>query len=176
MSVPIFDGVSHRRTARLLLRPIAFSDADFAVALFARPELVAHRPDRTPVPPDSTRKSLTADMAHWDAHSFGRWTIELDGLVIGFGGLTRRNGFGGLNLSYHLEPTAWRRGFATEIVAEALAVAFGPLKQTRVFGLVRPANLASRRVMQKAGFHFERQIEITGAPMDLLALERAIPS
>ena len=165
--------VRHRQTARLTLRPITFADAEFSVALFARPELYAHRPSRRPETDDSIRLSVSADLDHWRTHGIGRWAIERDGALIGFGGLTRRDGFDGLNISYHLHPTVWRRGYASEFVAEALAVAFEPLKQTRVFGLVRPSNMASVQVLNKAGFIFERELEFNGAPTCLWASHRA---
>lgn len=84
--------------------------------------------------------------------------------MIGFGGLTTKPSAGGLNLSYHLTPEAWGFGFASEFVAEALAVAFGPLKASHVVGLVRPANPASRRVLEKCGFRFDCEIMLAGAP------------
>ena len=161
--------VCHRHTSRLTLRPIALADAEFAVVLFARPELIAHRPDRTPETADKIRLGLSADLEYWRMHGFGRWAIECDGALIGFGGLTRRDGFDGLNISYHLHPTVWRQGFASKFVAEALAVVFEPLKQARVFGLVRPSNMASAHVLKKSGFIFERELEFNGAPTCLWA-------
>lgn len=52
---------------------------------------------------------------------------------------------------------------------EALAVAFGLLQAQRVIGLVRPANPASRRVLERAGFIPEAEIMLDGAPTVLLA-------
>ncbi|RUU94866.1 N-acetyltransferase, partial [Mesorhizobium sp. M7A.T.Ca.TU.009.01.3.1] len=61
-------------------------------------------------------------------------------------------------------------GYATELVMEALRTAFGPLRADRVVGLVRPANPASRRVLEKCGFAFEKEVMLRGAPTILLAL------
>lgn len=106
-------------------------------------------------------------MAHWRKYGFGRWAIEHDGTLIGFGGLTHKEKE--VNISYHLHPDAWGKGFASELVAEALSVAFGTLAAQRVIGLVRPANPASRRVLQRAGFFQEAEVQLDGAPTMLLA-------
>ncbi len=65
--------------------------------------------------------------------------------------------FDGLNLSYHLHPENWGQGYASELVTEALRTAFGPLQADRVIGLVRAANPASRRVLERCGFTFEKR-------------------
>lgn len=160
------------RSARLLLRRPAESDLPFVVDLFTRPELVGHRPDPRPDSPEASAARLQKDMRHWRAHGFGRWAAEHEGRLVGFGGVTRSETFEGLNLSYHLAPEAWGKGFAAEIVQQALAVAFGPLAAKRVIGLVRPANPASARVLQRAGFACEREVMLHGAPTMLWALEK----
>jgi RimJ/RimL family protein N-acetyltransferase len=161
--------VSMRRTARLLLRRPEPADLAFAVELFARAEIVAHRPDPRPDSPEASAARLERDMAHWRQHGFGRWAIEHEDVLIGFGGLTRKDGFEGLNISYHLHPRAWGRGYATELAREALSLAFGPLRATRVIGLVRAANPASRRVLERIGFEPEGEALLDGAPTILLA-------
>ncbi|MBZ9670756.1 GNAT family N-acetyltransferase [Mesorhizobium sp. ESP7-2] len=160
------------RTARLLLRQPAADDLAFVTRLFARPELVAHRPDPSP---DTARQStdrLLRDIGHWREHGFGRWAIETDGAPVGFGGVTVSKEFEGLNLSYHLHPESWGHGYATEVVRAALAFAFDDLHAERVIGLVRTANPASRCVLEKCGFRFEGEVMLHGAPTNLLAVER----
>lgn len=165
--------IAHRRTARLVLRPPELSDRDFLIDLFARPEVVAHRPHPVPDEPAASIARLARERAHWVEHGFGRWMLLRDGRPIGAGGLTRKAGVPDLNLSYHLHPEAWGQGYASELVAEALAVAFGPLDARRVVGLVRPANPASRRVLERAGFVSEGQVMLDGAPTVLLACSPA---
>lgn len=137
-------------------------------ALFARPELVAHRPDPAPDPPAASLARLERERAHWAQHGFGRWTLVHEGRPVGFGGLTLKAGFEGLNLSYHLHPDAWGRGFAREFALEAVVAAW-QLGARRVIGLVRPVNLASRAVLEHAGFALEREVMLQGAPSLLFA-------
>lgn len=156
-----------RTTSRLLLRLPTLADQAFAAALYACPEVVAHRPVPTPDTPQQSAKRLCDDIEHWGRLGFGRWAIEASGRLIGFGGLTLSEKFAGLNLSYHLHPEIWRRGFATEFGRAALEFAFAVLGADRVMGLVRPANHASRRVLEKCGFEFVRDVDLHGAPADL---------
>ncbi|WP_442920225.1 GNAT family N-acetyltransferase [Mesorhizobium sp. WSM4935] len=157
----------------MLLRKPRQTDLDFLADLFSRPELVAHRPDPTPDSPQQSAARLSRDIDHWDGHGFGRWAVEADGGLIGFGGVTVSNDFQGLNLSYHLHPNSWGRGYATELVMEALRAAFVTLETKRVIALARPANPASRRVLEKCGFTFESDVVLHGAPTALFVVTAA---
>jgi RimJ/RimL family protein N-acetyltransferase len=165
--------IDGRRTTRLVLRPPTAADRDFMAALFSRFELVA-RPHPVPDSPEVSERRLSRDMEHWQSHGFGRWAMEHDKQLIGFGGLTHMHGFEGLNISYHLHPDSWGKGYASEFVAETVAVGFGPLKARRMIGLVRAANPASRRVLEGNGFSFEREVELDGAPTQLPALSASL--
>lgn len=160
-------------TARLLLRPPRPSDLDTVIRLFSRPELVAHRPDPTPDTPAASKARLDKDMRHWQEHGYGRWAIEAEGNTIGFGGPTYSEAFDAINLSYHLSPEAWGKGYASELVTAAIALALGKLEAEQIIGLARVANPASCRVLEKAGLRFQREVELHGAPTRLYTLPQA---
>ena len=130
-------GIETYRTSRLTLRPLAPADQKVFVSLFQLPEVVAHRPNPTPDPIDVITTAFADDLVRWHLHGHGRWAIEATGHVIGFGGVLPKSGFTGLNVSYHLLPDSWGRGYASEFLNAALAMAFGPLAASRVIGLVR---------------------------------------
>ncbi|MGR9373385.1 GNAT family N-acetyltransferase [Rhizobium leguminosarum] len=158
-----------RRTARLRLRIPVEGDIDFLTRLFSQPELVAHRPVPRPDSREESAARLARDIGHWKDHGFGRWAVEANGALIGFGGVTLSKEFDGLNLSYHLQRESWGQGYATELVREALVFAFDDLHGERVIGLVRTANAASRRILEKCGFNFEREVMLHGAPTNMYA-------
>ena len=164
------ENTNARTTSRLLLRAPKNSDLDFVVDMFSRNELVAHRPDPRPDTPAESAARLERDIAHWRENGFGRWAARADGTLVGFGGVTVSQAFGGLNLSYHLHPNYWGQGYATELVAEAIRFAFQDIGETRIVGLVRTANPASRKVLERNGFVFEREVMLHGAPTNLFAL------
>ncbi|RFB93746.1 GNAT family N-acetyltransferase [Rhizobium leguminosarum bv. trifolii] len=159
-----------RHTARLQLRTPVAEDIHFLTALFSRPELVAHRPVPRADSPEESAVRLSRDIDHWKDHGFGRWAIEAGGALIGFGGVTVSKEFSGLSLSYHLQPESWGHGYATELVRETLTFAFDDLHADRVIGLVRPVNAASRRILEKSGFSFEREVMLHGAPTNMYGL------
>lgn len=161
--------VSSRKTKRLHLRKPNDRDLGFLTDLFSRHEMVAHRPQPFPDSPAQSAARLERDLAHWHKHGFGRWALELGDHRIGFGGLAHKDGIEGLSISYHLHPDFWRRGFAAEFVEEALRIAFEVIGAPRVVGLVRPANPASRAVLERTGFTFEGEVQFAGAPTLLLA-------
>ena len=147
-------------------------DLGFVTDLYARPEVVAHRPDPTPDGPVRSRVRLERDMAHWDEHGFGRWAVADGGVLVGFGGLTVLEDSLDLNISYHVHPDAWGRGIASAIAAQAVAHGFGELGATRIRGLVRAANPASARVLVKLGFRADGEVTLHGAPTNRYVLER----
>ena len=55
-------------------------------------------------------------------------------------------------LGYYIDEAHTGRGYATEAVRLALEFAFGSARLHRVQAAVLPRNIASRRVLEKAGF------------------------
>ncbi|MDR3526648.1 MAG: GNAT family N-acetyltransferase [Rhizomicrobium sp.] len=166
-----------RSTERLVLRPPQAEDLGFLTMLFALPEIIAHRPVPKPDTPSESAARLASELAHWQEHGFGRWMVQLDGKLIGFGGLSWMPAYDALNISYHLLPAVWGRGLASELVREATRFAFTELKADRVMGLVRPGHPASRRVLEKCGFVYDAPLALRGAPIDRFwALAPKLPS
>jgi ribosomal-protein-alanine N-acetyltransferase len=163
--------LAHRLTERLTWRPIKSQDLPHLIAIFSQPAVVAHRPNPTPETPSDCRRRLDQELDHWQRHGFGRWVLEYMGAVVGFGGLTFRDSFAGLNLSYHLHPSYWRLGLASEFARAAVDIALHDLEAPQVVGMVRPVNQASQRVLEKAGLTFQRPITYGGHP-GLLYLKR----
>ena len=55
-------------------------------------------------------------------------------------------------------PARWGRGFATELALTSIEVAFDSLGLAEVIAYTQPDNLASRRVMEKAGMLYEGEL------------------
>lgn len=110
---------------------------------------------------------LGADVRHWQERGFGPWLFfeRSTGVFVGRGGLQHSTiaGSDRVEVLYALRPDTWGRGYATEIAL--LAVAEGRrLGIAQVHGLVAPRNLASRRVLEKAGIRFVATVEHAGLP------------
>jgi RimJ/RimL family protein N-acetyltransferase len=69
-------------------------------------------------------------------------------------------------------PEYWGLGLATEIARAILDLAFGRLQLADVIALVSPSNFASRRVIEKVGGIYERDIVHAGLPEALYRVRR----
>jgi ribosomal-protein-alanine N-acetyltransferase len=112
---------------------------------------------------------------HWDRFGFGWYTVRdrVSGRFAGRGGL-RHLVVGGLDeveIGYALLPEYWGRGLATELAIRCVRVGFEAIGLRELVGLTRPANLASRRVLEKVGFAFECETEYADLPHVLYRLK-----
>ncbi len=113
-------------------------------------------------------------LAHWERHAFGWWMLREPetGELVGRGGL-RRLQVGGrqeIEIGYALLPGYWGRGLATEVARTSARVAFETLRCTQLVAFTTPSNHASRRVMEKAGLRYERDIVYAELPHVLYRL------
>jgi [ribosomal protein S5]-alanine N-acetyltransferase len=87
---------------------------------------------------------------------FVPWTVVFrsEARVIGWGGLSIDpfDPGWGIEVSYYFHPAYWGRGYATELVRTTLQHGFGVLSLPAIGAFVRPANVASVRVLEKCGF------------------------
>lgn len=115
-----------------------------------------------------TREVLAGLLEHWERHGFG-WWIALDaasGRFAGRGGLRRVEveGAAEVEVGYGLLPDYWGRGLATELALESVGVAFRELGMRDLVSFALTHNRASQRVMEKAGFHYERHVTYAELP------------
>ncbi len=69
-----------------------------------------------------------------------------------------------VEVAWAIVPKRWGQGLATELALASVEVAFDWLGLAELIAFTLPGNLASRRVMEKAGFAYEREIEHAGLP------------
>ncbi len=111
---------------------------------------------------------LAREHEHWAAHGFGYW-IWLDretGEPVGRGGLHHAHvgGRDEIEVGWAVWPARWSQGFGTEIGAGALAYGFEVLELPTIVAYTMVDNRASRRVMEKLGFEYERDVMHAGLP------------
>ncbi len=108
---------------------------------------------------------LVRDLRHWEAHGWGPWVVEDDGAFAGRAGLntTHVAGEQAVELAWAMIEAAQGRGLATRAALAALDAA-RELGIAEVVSFTLPHNAASRRVMEKAGLEYERDITHAGLP------------
>lgn len=160
-------------TERLRLRLPAPDDVDAVLAYRSLDDVVRY------LYQDAwTRPVAEAKLAAW---SRPRFSTTDDYLVLL---LERRDGPGVLGevvlisrgwaagqveVGYALAPHAWGQGHASEAVAAAVDLAFGPLRAHRVFARLDERNVASARVCERLGLRREARL----VENDLLHGERS---
>lgn len=143
------------RTERLELRPVRDADIDRILEYRNRPE-VTRWLLRTQVDPASFRAAWQRAAENPDDHSVA---VTLDGVVIGTVLLEVADGLGqpGMpprteaEIGYIFDPAYGGRGYATEAVTAMVAYAFDRLGLRRLTAGCFAGNLASVRILEKAG-------------------------
>jgi RimJ/RimL family protein N-acetyltransferase len=144
-------------TARLLLRPWRFGDEEALVRHGDNPNVSRYLRDRFPCP---YRRS---DAEGWLAHVTTQpgpptaFALVVAGEPVGGIGIDLLDDVyrvGG-ELGYWLGESFWGRGYASEAVQVLVPYAFDTLDLLRVQAGVYGPNVASTRVLEKAGFVLE---------------------
>lgn len=144
-------------TDRLKLRMFTRADLDDLAILIADPDVIRYVGSGKPGTREEAVAALQSVFEHWETHGFGRWAVvdKQTGTFIGLGGLRTLQGTP--EVVYHLAKAYWGRGLATELARASLRYGFEEHKFDRVVAIAKPANLASIRVMEKVGMHYEMQ-------------------
>ncbi|MGH7031658.1 MAG: GNAT family N-acetyltransferase [Stellaceae bacterium] len=143
------------RTPRLLLRPwrdadaAAFAElsADAAVMEFLRPL----------TEPGAAEAWLRRVGQHWREHGFGQWVVEIPGEasfigVIGLSTIAYQAHFTpAVEVAWRLACAYWGHGYASEAARASLDYGFDKLGLREIVAVTVPANLRSRRVMERLG-------------------------
>lgn len=143
------------RTERLLLRRWRTDDlAPFAV-MNADPRVVEFFP--SPLTRAESEALIARSEAHFDKNGFGPWAVEVPGIAncIGFIGLFTPRFVAHftpcVEVGWRLAAEHWGRGYATEGARAAIQFGFENLKLEEIVAFTVPANIRSRRVMEKLG-------------------------
>jgi [ribosomal protein S5]-alanine N-acetyltransferase len=124
--------------------------------------------------PAAVDSQIAALRADWVEHGFGLYAFfdRESGALVARGGPRRCHvaGRDEVEIGWTVTPERWNQGIATEIGAASIELAFGPLALRNVVSFTLPHNHASRRVMEKLGLVYERDIDHAGRPHVLYRL------
>jgi RimJ/RimL family protein N-acetyltransferase len=112
-------------------------------------------------------------MEHFDEHGFGLWAVEVkdDAAMAGFIGLAYPyflpEVMPTVEVGWRLARDVWGQGLATEGARECVRAAFETLELDELCSIHVPDNVASRRIMEKLGMHFDLETKRPGDNLDL---------
>jgi RimJ/RimL family protein N-acetyltransferase len=161
-------------TARLIGRLPALEALDEFAALMADPR-VGETMGGTRAR-EECEVWLRKDVAHWEVHDFGPWHAferSTDQLVGRIGSrVLIVEGTMEVELAWVVHPDHWGQGYAAELAAPARDLVFSRGVNS-VVALTLPVNDRSRRVMEKLGMTYERDVTHADLPHVLYRSQRA---
>lgn len=149
-------------TQRLVLRRFTMADADDLVSLDADPDVMRHVTGGVPTSRDEIETEvLPAFLGYYQRYEgFGFWAAveKATGEFLGWFHFRPRPDAvpGEVELGYRLRKSAWGKGYATEGSRALICKGFTEFGVQRVVAEAMAVNMASRRVMEKAGLKLVR--------------------
>jgi len=134
------------------MTPVALRDLPDIAALKAHPRAFGQMLGGVRSRAESVEE-MAEDIQSWGAHGYGMWTVRArDGAkFLGVTGLMHRPDGRGVALRFALWPKARGTGLAREAASAALFYAHDKAGLTKVIGVAREENFASRTVLGSIG-------------------------
>ncbi len=154
----IFADLPELRTGHLRLRRLCLDDAEAIYAYGRDPDVSRYTTWETHVDLAAAQGFLQFVLSRYAAGEPESWGVELlsTGALIGTVALLNWDRDAQrMELGYTINPLYSGQGYATEAAQTVLDFAFEVLQMQRVVACCMAENLASERVMQKLGMHYE---------------------
>ena len=124
-------------------------------------DVLRYFPSPLPPPYERVQRLVQEQLDHWQEHGYGWWALETrpatatpcshPGAFIGWAGLQYLPETDETEVGYLLGRAYWGHGLATEAARESVRFGFEDLGLPEIVGIVHPDNVASQRVLEKAG-------------------------
>ncbi len=158
-------------TERLIVRWVTKGDAQFIIDLLNSDGWLQNIGDRNvKTIADAERYIKIKMISDYERVGFGMYVIELksNNELIGMSGLVDRPGLEGIDLGFALLPEYEGMGYAFE-ANESLLIHAREMKINHLKAITLPANMPSRKLLEKLGFFMVKEFYMKGDP-ELLCL------
>lgn len=147
-------------TERLVLRPFRLDDLDALAAMNADPTVmryIGEVQDRA-----AAFRTMCAYMGHWYLRGYGPWAVEerATGVFIGRAGLVRFEPWTDVEVAYALIPSAWGKGYASEVAARSLRYAHEVVGARGVASHILAGNAAAVRIAERLGARYAGDADV----------------
>jgi RimJ/RimL family protein N-acetyltransferase len=142
---------------RLRCRRLTSGDVNAMHAVYGDADAMRWVDDGSPLDRAQCAEWIDITQRNYAARGYGMFALELrdSGMVIGFGGLVHPGGQSEAEVKYALRREYWGKGLATEAVCALLDYGARRFRLTRIIATIDPDNVASARVLGKAGLRHE---------------------
>lgn len=161
-------------TARLRLCPLRSEDVDDFHRLLIDPDVRKYLCDDKVLDTEQAASFIDGSHASFESNGFGLWAVRPreEDILIGFCGFWFFHDPPELQLLYGIAPKYWGKGLATEVARVMMRYGFEEHSLDRIIASADVPNLASLRVMEKAGMIFEKRVSINGSDLVYYAIAR----
>jgi RimJ/RimL family protein N-acetyltransferase len=171
-------------TDRLVLRPLSPDDLDALAAYHADPEVMRYMGGKT-FTREETEARIVRFMHVFELDGIGQFAVERkeDGTVLGRCGIliwetdpwrplakAEATKPTETEIGYMLGRPHWGRRYATEAATAVRDHAQSELGEERLIALIQDGNDASKRVAEKLGMAYERDVQLRFARVGLYSL------
>jgi len=163
-------------TPRLRLRGFNTADIELLYKIVSDPDVIRYFPLSTPWPREVNMKWVEKHWNHWEKYKFGWWALDFlkTNEFLGWCGLGVLDETGEVEVLYLLKKSHWGMGLATEAAQYSIDYAFKELDLDSVIGLTHPDNIASQKVLQKAGLIFTEEAQYFGMDLYKFSIDQHI--
>jgi RimJ/RimL family protein N-acetyltransferase len=159
---------------RLVAEPISAAHQEDMLRLLCDPKVAATLGGAPS--PARVAAMIEAQSTQFERHGYGFWVWrdKVTHEVVARGGIQRTHvdGRDEVEVGWAVASDRWGQGLATELGAASIRVAFDEHGLDDLVAFTLPDNIASRRVMEKLGMSFERDVVHADLPHVLYRLRR----
>lgn len=166
-------------TERLILRELIPSDEKGMFTLDADPEVHKYLGNQPVTSMEEIRAAIRFIRQQYVDNGIGRWAVieKATNQFVGWAGLKLittpiNNRVGYYDLGYRFIKQYWGKGYASEAAKAIVDYGFNRMGLKEIYGMVETGNIASRKVLEKAGLKYLETFEDEGLPHDFFVIHR----
>lgn len=158
-------------TDRLILREMLSSDAAGMYELDGNAAVHKYLGNLPVQSIEQSKEMIAFIRQQYVENGIGRWAVieKETNQFIGWAGLklvmeTINGHTNFYDVGYRFIPKFWGKGYATEAAIASVAYGFEKLCATVLYGMANTENVASKKVLQKAGMQYVNSFSLKGMP------------
>lgn len=162
------------QTPRLVVREFELADAVALQRICGDRRTMRHVGDGSTLGLARCEEWIRVSLRDYASKGHGAWAVFMQGAaeMAGYAGIVSAARRADPELIYAFRPQYWRQGLAGELIPALLEHAFSVCRLPRLVAVVAPANIASCRVVERAGLNCAgEEIQPDGSTMLIYAIE-----
>jgi [ribosomal protein S5]-alanine N-acetyltransferase len=162
------------KAKRLFLREMSVQDAGELFKLYNDPDVLRYTND-VPFPSLSEAEAFVSTYGRYGQFGYGRWAVMHNESkeFMGWCGFKWDDELDVVTMGSRFHKKFWSNGIATEAAGACVDYAFNALDIDRIVSLAFRDNFASRRVLEKLGLQYVKELDYHGYDCVYMEIQRA---